>query len=528
MITRKRLQQFLEEASSYPEPTHAVEKKETHISEVYLTDQYAFKFKKHLELPFLNYATLEARHEACQAELQLNRRFSHDIYLDVVGVHRQGADGLSWEGDGPVVEYAVQMRRIPHEDLLDQRIKDHRLGSVEIQEIVQHLLHCFSRVPKASLDPTTYVQRLGRHVEENRSTLFEVCSSLGVDPLPWMALCAQQSLFLRLHPILLEERVRLARVVEGHGDLRPEHIALDRQRVAVIDGVEFSRDLRTLDIADELSFLALECAVLGQGQLGAILREGVLAALDDHPSARLLDFYETYRATVRAKVSLMRALQLEGEQRAKYRDRAGLYLELAQERIHRIQSPFVFVVTGPMGSGKTTLAQALKRDLGVEHIESDRIRREQFGVSAETAGFGEGHYELSARAEIYERMRQLLEVQLRAGMPTVVDASFGEASLGDRVLSWLAAAGVPYLIVVCECPDPIALERIRQRLRHGHGQSEARPELYQQQKHRGDWSFVGHPVVRVLTVLSPDHQLHEVYRAAQKLFESREQGDRLL
>jgi aminoglycoside phosphotransferase family enzyme/predicted kinase len=515
MNTDKKLQTFLQDPHSYPEPTETVEIRETHISQVFLTEHSAYKIKKPWKLPFLDYSTLELRHEACMAELELNRRFSQDIYRDVVTI-TQEKRGLAFQGRGPAVEYAVWMRRIPDSCLMDARLRDKTFAAHDKERLVEHLASCYAQAPHVTLDGETYWQRLHGLIEENRTSLYELSLHLDQDPRPWQAMSSRQLLFLQVYRDFLMNRVKEKRVIEGHGDLRPEHIVFE-DRVSIIDGIEFNRDLRILDQADELSFLAMECAEMGASELGHELRQRILDQLHDNAPSELLAFYECYRALVRAKVNALKAEQQNPVQRAATLQTIANYQKLAEKAGNRALPPFTFLIAGAMGSGKTTVASAIKQDLGAVHLESDQIRQDIFGRSQETAAYGQGRYTAEARLSIYEKMRDRMLDQLRDGMNVIVDASFSSRSYVQTIVEALQRESRPYLLVHCECSDAEAMARIGRRMQSGASASEARPELYREQKNKGEWTFTDFPHCQVNTESNLAQELKKVYQTVAEV-----------
>jgi aminoglycoside phosphotransferase family enzyme/predicted kinase len=519
MNTDKTLQDFLSQAASYPESTHTVELRETHISQVFLTDESAYKIKKRCKLPFLDYSTLEARHAACLAELQLNRRFSQDIYRDVVAITQEGKD-LALNGQGPAVDYAVWMRRIPDACLMDERLRNKTFRADDKERLIAHLSACYAQAPHAAMNAEVYWERLHGLIEENRSSLYELALHLNWDPKPWLAFCSRQLLFMQVFRDLLRARAEQGFVIEGHGDLRPEHIVFE-DRVSMIDGIEFNRDLRILDQADELSFLAMECAVMGFPELGRELRQRVLAKLQDTAPLELLAFYESYRAVVRAKVNALRAEQEAFDKRESTLQLIAGYQKIAANSLDHAIPPMAFIIAGAMGSGKTTLARELKQQLGADHWESDQLRQEAFGKSQEAAAYGQGHYTPEARLRIYESLRERMKASLDMGTNVIVDASFSSPDYVRMMLDALEREGRAYLIVVCECSDEEAMARIKRRMHEGASPSEARPELYLEQKKKGDWTFSAFPHCRVNTERDQAAEMRKVYENAAKVLRER-------
>jgi uncharacterized protein len=291
--------------------------------------------------------------------------------------------------------------------------------------------------------------------------------------------------FLALAPKLFDSRVADGRIVDGHGDLRPEHIYLLPAPV-VIDCIEFSAEFRRLDVADELSFLTTECDFIGAQAAGRQIESRCLRLLRDDPPPELLDFYRAYRTCVRAKVAVLRA------QQADCRDQEGL---LAQASRHlalavRYTEAFgyglplrqLFVVHGLTGSGKSTLAAALADELGAEWLSTDSIRRQLFGVSAEPAAYGEGNYQVDRRMAVYNALFAAAEGDLSDGLSVVLDGAFLTAELRLRAADLARHCGVRAFFVHCSCPDGIARQRIAKRARAGGAPSESRPEIFDRQK----------------------------------------------
>ncbi len=512
MKNHPRLVSFLSQPESYRDATKTLEIKETHISLIFLTDRHAYKFKKAIALAFLDYSTLEKRHEACLAELNLGRRFAGDVYQQIVAVRELPDGSLSFGDRGKVIEYAVQMQRLSDDLMLHQILARGEASEQQIERLVEHLGLCYRKAPKVPLLPFEYVQRVRRHLDENRQSLVDLAPVLQLDEKPWRSICSRQSLYLETHGQVFEERVRMERIIDGHGDLRPEHVFLG-EPIAWIDGVEFSQDLRTLDVADELCFLAMEAAMMGRLGFAQNFLHKSLQALGDKADPELLAFYQSYRAIVRAKVGLIRAVQLKGEAREKELQLAHAYRKFAEELMNPIMAKHVFVIAGPMGSGKTSLARALQNRLGAQHLQTDVIRSQLFGHNPAQDAFGEGRYSKEARGQVYQELKRQMLESIDEGSNVVIDGTFGEPEQLNILLEPLQKAKIPFFLLSCECPDHLAMQRIQARRRAGHSESEARPELYLQQKSRGDWNFTGYPHCRVDTTLSLEHQLHRAFRA---------------
>jgi predicted kinase len=313
------------------------------------------------------------------------------------------------------------------------------------------------------------------------------------------------------------------RIIDGHGDLRPEHIYLSRQEgepPAVIDCLEFSAELRRVDILDELAFLEMECDALGAPQVGDVVLRSWLERSGDVYPEWLVCFYKSYRACVRAKVAALRADQLDAAQRAAAQRQAESYLELAESYQCGAGHPLLLAVGGLMGSGKSTLARALAEALGIEHLQTDVLRRELLGEGTETSAYGAGRYAPEAKERVYAEMFRRAAELLRQGLPVVLDGTFLTAALRRRAAETSQQHAAASLLVWCGCPPDVAMERISRRLQQGTDASEARPELYSRQaaEHEPVTNELATLAIDTTTLL--DDQLSQVFARLRELQET--------
>lgn len=317
--------------AAYPGHPGAVEVIETHMSWVFLTEQYVYKLKKPVRYDGLDFSTLEAREFYCREELRLNRRLAAAVYLDVVALRMDRDGALRIRPSGDVVDWLVWMRRLPAHFMLDWLLKTGKASASHLSEVARRMAHFYSGLPAAVTDPAAYVSRLRRQIDAFE---YDLCEADFALPAGEVAnVCAQLRHFLHGRVALFEARVSAGHIVEGHGDLRPEHIYLGTPP-AIIDCLEFSAELRTLDTADELSFLALECERLSSAQLGRVLIETYSALSGDAPDAALLDFYKGFRACIRARIAIDHLKEPQYRDSPKWPQRARRYLQLATRHTH--------------------------------------------------------------------------------------------------------------------------------------------------------------------------------------------------
>lgn len=292
---------FLRDGDNYPGHPRAVEQIETHMSWVFLTPEHAWKLKKPYRRDVLNYATRAARRQACVREVRLNRRLAPDVYLGVVAIRRHGDGQLRLDGHGSAVDWLVKMRRLPYEHTLEHRIRTGRAGRADAGLVVEHLLKLYPPRHRACISAARLRARTLADIEASRRVLLDPQYDLPTHDVARLTTALRA--FVAREPDLLGERARAQRHADGHGDLRPEHVYLGAQP-AIIDCLEFDRDLRLRDPVDELAFLALECERLGDHRWRDWLLDDYAQQRDDTVEPALVDFYQAAHALKRARLSV--------------------------------------------------------------------------------------------------------------------------------------------------------------------------------------------------------------------------------
>lgn len=316
---------FLRLPSSYAERPARVGAIETHMSWVFLTDTRVYKLKKPVRLEFLDFSTLEARRRNGENEIQLNRRLAPDVYLGLVALVRHGDGRLELGAEGSVVDWLVQMRRLPAQHMLDYAIRHATVQSADVHRLGEVLSAFYRRAERMATAPPAYRQHLEREIQVNDAHLCDPAYALDRDVI--QRLTRLQLEFSASQGTLLAQRAQ--RIVEAHGDLRPEHVCLLPVPV-VIDTLEFNREFRLQDPADELAYLALECERLGSRTVGEQLLRHYQQVTGDHLDDALVAFYKTYRACLRAKIAVWHIADPALNHPERWRLRAREYLALAQ------------------------------------------------------------------------------------------------------------------------------------------------------------------------------------------------------
>ena len=325
---------FLQRGDSYCPHVSKVTIRETHMSIVFLAGNRAYKLKKPVHFPYLDFSTLTRREVACRAELALNRRLARDIYREVVPL-TYSQDGLAIGGHGTTVDWLVCMKRLDESQMLDRVIADRRLHRWQLDRVAVTLIQFYRRASAVLISPAAYAAGFWRDLSFNRRVLLN--PSLGMPPGLVQSIDATQRRFLRKRREYLAERVLSRNIVDGHGDLRPEHIWLG-DPVRIIDCLEFNAQLRMVDPLDEIAFLSLECQRLGAAWAGEYLRRRVMHALHDGHLGELFLFYRCHRAMLRARLAIAHLLEPDPRTPEKWPALARTYLRLAAADAVRLEA----------------------------------------------------------------------------------------------------------------------------------------------------------------------------------------------
>jgi aminoglycoside phosphotransferase family enzyme/predicted kinase len=516
-VQQRDIVEFLSLPSSYENQHSAVTVIETHISWVFLTDRHAYKLKKPVRFDFVDFSLPAERRQACLDELRLNRRLAPDVYVDAIPITQESNGKLRLGGAGRELDWVVKMRRLPAYKSLDRVLKEPRLTQTDAETISRFLEQFYISLPSEAVSPKTYRQAIERHIRANQDALLK---SLPDDQMRVRRIHSAQLRYLNVQKPVLDSRVLSGRVVEGHGDLRPEHIYLENPPV-VIDCIEFSKQLRTLDIADELNFLAMECDRLGNGEFGKLILSTHEEMSGDRIPAHLSSFYRCYRACVRAKVALLQAGQQMGDQQRNSNRQARQYIDWADHYAAQLGRPSMLIVFGLSGTGKSTLAKMLAKSLDADVLSTDHIRRSMIGTSLSPAKYGEGLYSADSRNQVYDELFRQAGAILDKSQSLILDGTFSSRELRSRARYLARRHGAEMLSVWCECSKATSLARIQKRIEHGHSESEARADLYESQACNFQVPDEKEITLRIDTTAELTNQLQDVYDMLGKSLDDR-------
>lgn len=315
---------FLSERGSYEGLRTPVAAHETHMSWIFLAGDRAYKLKKPVRFPYLDFSNLHLREAACRAEFQLNRRLAPDVYLDVTPLVRR-PEGLSIGGKGEVVDWLVAMRRLDPACVLETRLMNH-VRDQELDRLAATLGRFYRRARPVNVSPQVHLADWTKALAYNRRVLLDARLDLPSGLVRKIDGVLRR--FLKMERGRLIERVVRHRILDAHGDLRPEHIWMG-DPIRIIDCLEFSSTLRANDPLDEVAFLDLECERLGARAAGRRIRSRVFAALNERNPEPLYSFYRCHRGMLRARLAIAHLLEPNPRTPEKWPRLARAYLGLA-------------------------------------------------------------------------------------------------------------------------------------------------------------------------------------------------------
>jgi aminoglycoside phosphotransferase family enzyme/predicted kinase len=461
---------------AYPDHPARVEMVQTQMSFVFLTGLYTYKTKKPVNLGYLDYTTLEKRLHFCRQELDLNRRLAPGAYLDVLPI-TASKEGIRVGGSGETIEYAVKMKQLPRDRMMDVLLKKDGVAQEMLAQVAA-LMSAFHSKAATSAEIGSYgsLQMIKTNTDENFSQTEKYIGSI-IPARTFDFIKNYSNEFIKTNSQVLNRRVSEGRIKDCHGDLHAAHICF-ADEIYIYDCIEFNDRFRYSDVASEIAFLAMDIDRYGRADLSSAFVEAYLKASGDEGIASLLDFYKCYRAYVRGKVACFKYDDPYIKDKASILAEAKLYFNLARK--YADKRPVVIVVTGLIGSGKTTTATEAGRGLGYSVLSSDIIRKNLASVPATERHYDEmdsGLYSPEFTSKTYEEMLRRARELLAAGRSVVLDASFKKRS--DRLAAQELAhcAGARFLVIECKADDKTIKKWLKDRER-GASMSDGRWEIF--------------------------------------------------
>lgn len=469
--------------SFYDHPVNEVELIETHISWIFLAGDYAYKLKKPVNFGFLDFSTLEKRRHFCREELRINKRFAPQLYLEVIRIGgKQDRPKLNGK---PALDYVVKMKRFPQQKQLDRMLAAGQLTNNHIEKFAEKIARIHRDAPIAKTNskfgsPQAIIDPILQNFIQIRRFLPDPGMLRQVDQLEeW-----SRETYRRLKPVFLQRKIE-GFIRECHGDTHLANMAWFDKSPLLFDCIEFNESLRWIDPISDVAFLAMDLDDRVESTLGWHFLNRYLQESGDYPGMTLLNFYKVYRAMVRAKVTCLRLSQPDLSEAERNQDLELLqsYLTLATEYMAPHFPPLI-ITHGLSGSGKTSFVNQLAPLCHGICLQSDRERKRLYQLAStenSDSPIAAGIYSTAASIATYSRLRELTEILLKAGIPTIVDATFIQQSSREQMYQLAVEQQVPLIILDFPLTEKELRQRVKQRREQKKQISEATEEVLEHQ-----------------------------------------------
>jgi aminoglycoside phosphotransferase family enzyme/predicted kinase len=459
----RSLPEALRDPRCYGAGVHEVRLVETHLSWVFLTGRYAYKVKKPVKLPFVDFSTLKLRKRFCDEELRVNRRFAPQLYRGVVPIG--GTRAAPRIGRTPAFEYAVKMREFPSGARLDRSLAKDLVPRAAFAELGARLAELHTRLPRVR---GAAVDEIGAAALRNIAELEPMMERAERQKIEALREWTERQL-ARLGPVFAR-RAAAGALRECHGDLHLQNLLWSDGEIVAFDALEFDRKLRDIDRLSEIAFLAMDLHAHGRADLAYEFTSRYLEAGGDYDGIDVLPFYRVQRALVRAKVAAIKRAQsaADGHEAERYLATA---LDLAAPK-----TPLLVITHGFSGSGKTTVTDELVSALHAIRARSDLERKRLHGLAPTArsgSGLGTGLYAAGGTGRTYAALAEIADGLLRNGENALIDAAFLRRSDRLDFRQVAAANGARFALLDCVASPAELRRRIRARARHGRDASEA-------------------------------------------------------
>lgn len=465
------LVQSLLKPTPYSHQCSKIELIETHISWIILTGDFAYKIKKPVNFGFLDFTSLSARKQYCEAELNLNSRSAPELYIEVLAITGSVSSPafrtIADASNDDVIEYAIKMHQFKTEELFSELDASNSLTFDHIDELADRVAAFHQAAPSvAEGSDFGSPEKLLMPAEQNFEQIRERLSN--PEHLEQLAHLEQWTLStFKILTDTMRDRKAKGYVRECHGDLHLKNITLFNDKVTLFDCIEFNDGFRWVDVMSDMAFLVMDLEERGLHSFSNRFLNHYLEETGDYSGLKLLPFYKAYRAIVRAKISLfeMEDFREQPEMIESLWHKYQSYIDLA-ESCSALPNRFILTMHGVAGTGKSTVALRLVDKLGAVRIRSDVERKRLFEFDPykhPDSELASKMYSQEATALTYEKLAALATHILNAGLSVIVDATNLQKWQRDFLQDVADEHGVPMVIADCQAAMSVIQSWIQQR-----------------------------------------------------------------
>ena len=331
MLSQKQVVEALLKPEAYEEFPGQIELMQTHISFVFLTENFVYKVKKAVDLGFLDFTTLEKRHYFCEKELEINRTLCENMYLEVVPINKSKA--IKIKGEGEIIEYAVKMKRISESRMMNKLLAENKVDAKCIEQIAEIIAEFHSKAESRPKENSNFLPTIDPIIEANWKENFDQTKEFvnkTISIKQYKFICKQIENFIKQHFDIFQKRMLEGKVKYCHGDIHSGNIFI-ADRIYIFDAIEFNDRIRFSDVAADVGFLAMDLDFKKRFDLSQVFIDKYIESSGDKDLLRLLSFYKCYRAYVRGKVISfkLRDPNISDSEKSEAMKEANAYFSLA-------------------------------------------------------------------------------------------------------------------------------------------------------------------------------------------------------
>lgn len=442
--------------------TEPIQLIQTHVSSVFLTGEFVYKLKKPVNFGFLDFSTLEKRQHFCQEELRLNQRGAAELYLEVLPITQTG-EKFTLNDSGEVVDYVVKMQQFPQETLLSAMYDRGELTEQHLIELAKVLAKFHQNAPTNEyILGFGEVAQIRQAIDENYT---QTVNYIGVAQTQQQfdeTKAYTDKLFAE-RAALFQSRVQGKFIRECHGDLHLRNICFWNDKILLFDCIEFNEPFRFVDVMYDVAFFAMDLDARNRSDLSNLFLNAYLEQTGDWEGLQVLPLYLSRQAYVRAKVTsfLLDDPGIPEAVKQESAETASRYYRLAWDYTRQKEGRLI-MMAGLSGSGKSTTARQLARELGAIHLRSDAVRKHLGGVALDEKG-DDALYSPEMTQKTYDRLLQLGITLVSQGYSVILDAKYDRQALRAPVVEKALATGIPLEIQYCTAPVELLHDRVAQR-----------------------------------------------------------------
>jgi aminoglycoside phosphotransferase family enzyme/predicted kinase len=485
--SRTKLIQFLLNPLSYPHKPRNVKHLQTHISDVFIAPPFVYKVKKPVDFGFLDFTSLKKRKLYCEKEVYLNRRLC-DIYIGVEEISISGGAYRFGKGD-TTIEYAVKMKRLKERYFLKNLIQTRNASLDDLRRIIEKLVEFYvSQSHDIGINDFGRPENIKSFIYGNISLIKNFIGNT-ISSATHEVIKFYNDMFFERYSSLFQDRIEKGFIKDCHGDLHLNNINITPEYVCIHDCIEFNDRFRFIDIASDIAFLAMDLDFNGRRDLATFVVLEISKRMHDETIFEVMDFYKCYRAVVRGKVeSLKREEAIVPKREARSsRKRATDYFRLSLRYALFGSRPALIVIFGMIGTGKSTLAKLISRELACDVISSDKVRKEMLGIlptERRYESFDKGIYSEGTTDRVYNEIIRIGKRAAESGYTVIIDASFSKRKYRRLVTRAAKSFGIPLFFVQTKASDRTIRERLLKREMARESISDARLDIFENFKQR--------------------------------------------